>query len=93
MQADELAETSARRARFFPHVGAYIAAVPTYVGGFMTLGYAAKLAGLGHLSVEQVRARAEAAGILGKTEYWTPDIHAAAFHLPPYISRHLPRIS
>ncbi|MBV9777752.1 MAG: polyamine aminopropyltransferase, partial [Acetobacteraceae bacterium] len=30
MQADELRETSARRARFFPHVTAYVAAVPTY---------------------------------------------------------------
>ena len=40
MQADELRETSARRAQFFPHVTAYVAAVPTYVGGFMTLGWA-----------------------------------------------------
>ena len=90
MQADELRETSARRARFFPHVGAYIAAVPTYVGGFMTLGFAAKQPGLELLSVETIRARAGAAGVLGRTEYWTPEIHAAAFHLPPYISRELP---
>ena len=46
MQADELRETSARRAKFFPHVTAYVAAVPTYVGGFMTLGWAAKDASL-----------------------------------------------
>jgi spermidine synthase len=91
MQADELAETSARRARFFPCVGAYVAAVPTYVGGFMTLGYAAKQSGLGALPVAQVRTRAQSAGILGKTRYWTPEIHAGAFHLPPYISKHLPR--
>ena len=45
MQAAELRETSARRAKFFPHVTAYVAAVPTYVGGFMTLGWAAKDAG------------------------------------------------
>ena len=68
MQADELRETSARRARFFPHVGAYVAAVPTYVGGFMTLGFAAKRAGLGAVPVETIRARAEAAGILGTTQ-------------------------
>ncbi|MGO3518598.1 MAG: polyamine aminopropyltransferase, partial [Acetobacter cibinongensis] len=30
MQADELHETSVRRAKFFPHVSAYVAAVPTY---------------------------------------------------------------
>jgi spermidine synthase len=90
MQADELRETSARRARFFPHVGAYVAAVPTYVGGFMTLGFAAKRAGLGAVPVETIRVRAEAAGILGTTQYWTPEIHAAAFALPPYIARLLP---
>ncbi|MBU6499026.1 MAG: polyamine aminopropyltransferase [Rhodospirillales bacterium] len=90
MQADELRETSARRARFFPHVGAYVAAVPTYVGGFMTLGFAAKQAGLDAVPATTIRARAEAAGILGATQYWTPDIHAGAFHLPPYIARHLP---
>ncbi len=90
MQADELRETSARRAKFFPHVTAYVAAVPTYVGGFMTLGWAGKDPAMTTLSVPELRARAEAAGILGTTEYWTPEIHAGAFHLPPYIARHLP---
>ncbi len=42
MQADELRDTSLRRRQFFPHVGAYVAAVPTYVGGYMTLGWASK---------------------------------------------------
>jgi spermidine synthase len=90
MQAGELRETSLRRARAFPHVGAYVAAVPTYVGGFMALGFAAKQPGLHALSVETIRARAEAAGLAGRTEYWTPDVHVGAFHLPPYIARHLP---
>ncbi|MGE0221863.1 MAG: polyamine aminopropyltransferase [Acetobacteraceae bacterium] len=90
MQADELRDTSARRRRFFPHVTAYVAAVPTYVGGFMTLGWAGKDAGLTQLPVETIRARAQAAGLLGATEYWTPEIHAGAFNLPPYIARHLP---
>ena len=90
MQADELRDTSARRAKFFPHVGAYVAAVPTYVGGFMTLGFAAKAPGLDAVSVAAIRARAEAAGILGTTQYWTPEVHCAAFQLPPYIACHLP---
>ena len=90
MQADELRETSARRARFFPHVTAYVAAVPTYVGGFMTLGWAGKDAAMTALGAPALRARAAAAGILGTTQYWTPEIHAGAFHLPPYIARHLP---
>jgi spermidine synthase len=91
MQADELRETSLRRAKVFPHVSAYVAAVPAYVGGFMTLGWSAKAAGLTELPASEIRARASAAGILGTTRYWTPEIHAGAFHLPPYIAEHLPQ--
>ena len=91
MQADELRETSQRRARFFPDVSAYVAAVSTYVGGFMTLGWAAKENGLRSVGVEEIRRRADVAGVLDGTGYWTPEIHAGAFHLPPYIARHLPR--
>ena len=90
MQADELRDTSLRRARFFPHVTAYVAAVPTYVGGFMTLGWSAKDATLTQVPAAEIRRRAEAAGILGTTRYWTPEIHTGAFHLPPYIQAHLP---
>lgn len=90
MQGDELAQSSARRARFFPHVTAYVAAVPTYVGGFMTLGWAAKDTSLTQTSEDEIRRRAQAQGIAGRTEYWSPEIHAAAFRLPPYIARLLP---
>ena len=90
MQADELRETSVRRQKFFPHVSAYVAAVPTYVGGFMTLGFAAKQPGLDAIPVETLRQRAAAAaGITGR--YWTPEVHHAAFQLPPYIAMHLPK--
>jgi spermidine synthase len=89
MQADELRETSLRRRNVFPHVTAYVAAVPTYVGGFMTLGWAAKDASLAATPLDIIRARAAAAGIAGATNYWTPEIHVGAFNLPPYIARHL----
>jgi spermidine synthase len=82
MQADELRETSWRRAR-------YLAAVPTYVGGFMTLGFAAKQPDLDALDVATIRARARDAGLLGTTRYWTPEVHVAAFQLPPYIRQEL----
>jgi spermidine synthase len=90
MQADELYETSLRRGKFFPHVTAYLAAVPTYVGGYMTLGWAGKDAGLTAIPAAEIAKRAEAAGITGKSQYWTPQIHEAAFWLPPYIAKHLP---
>jgi spermidine synthase len=89
MQADELRDTSARRAKAFADVFAYVAAVPTYVGGFMTLGWAAKDATLRQVPVEEIRRRAQAAGVLGTTRYWTPEIHAGAFNLPPYIAEAL----
>jgi spermidine synthase len=90
MQAEELRETSARRRQFFPHVSAYVAAVPTYVGGLMTLGIAAKQPGIGAHAAADIGKRADEQGISGTTEYWTPEIHAASFHLPPYIAKHLP---
>jgi spermidine synthase len=90
MQAEELQATSRLRAASFPHVSAYVAAVPTYVGGFMTLGIATKQA-LVRLPVAEIAARAERAGVLGATSYWSPALHNAAFELPPYISRVLPQ--
>jgi spermidine synthase len=90
MQADELRETSLRRAQFFPHVTAYVAAVPTYVGGYMTLGWAGKDASITRHSPEVIASRAEAAGISGKSGYWSPHVHVASFWLPPYIAKHLP---
>ena len=90
MQADELRETSLRRAKFFPHVSAYMAAVPTYVGGFMALGIAAKGKGFAAAEIGAIRSRASSAGILGLTRYWTPEIHLGAFNLPPYVAASLP---
>ena len=91
MQADELRETSLRRGKFFADISAYVAAVPTYVGGFMTLGWSAKTKGLRDVPVAEIRRRAEAAGIAGLTRYWTPEIHAGCFNLPPYIAENLPK--
>jgi spermidine synthase len=90
MQPDELRDTSARRAKFFRHVSAYVAAVPTYVGGFMALGIAAKAGNPGTTPAATLRIRAEAAGILGLTRYWTPEVQEAAFKLPPCIAELLP---
>lgn len=87
MQSDELRETSARRRKFFPCVSAYVAAVPTYVGGLMALGIASKDAGWTRQTVDIIRARAQAHGIAAASDYWTPDIHVGSFNLPPYIGR------
>ena len=64
MQSDELRDTSLRRRKFFPTVSAYVAAVPTYVGGFMTLGFAVKGDAIA-TDAERAATRATDAGILG----------------------------
>lgn len=91
MQADELRETSLRRAHFFDYVSAYVAAVPTYVGGFMTLGIAGKGNNYTKQSLEIITERAKKANILGTTKYWSPEVHVASFCLPPYIQEQLPK--
>ena len=92
MQADELRETSERRARAFRHVTAYVAAVPTYVGGLMALGFASNTADLHRTPPETIAAHAAQTGILGQTTYWSPEVQAAAFALPPYIAALLPKM-
>jgi spermidine synthase len=57
----------------------------------MTLGFATSRPGFDRVPPALLRARAEAAGVLGTTQYWTPEIQAASFALPPYIARHLPQ--
>ena len=86
MQGDELRQSSARRAAFFPDTHAYCIAVPTYVGGFMAIGWGAKDPACRALTAAEVERRAAGAGILGTTRYWTPEIHVGAFNLPPYIA-------
>ena len=94
MQADELRETSARRAKFFPHVTAYVAAVPTYVGGFMTLGWAAKDASLTRVGVDaDPRARAEPPASSARRATGRRRSTSGAFNLPPYIAEHLPVVA
>jgi spermidine synthase len=89
MQGEELRETSERRRRFFPHVSAYVVAVPTYVGGLMTLGIAAKDADILDQDVATIRGRAQAQGIEGTSSYWTPEIQVGSFNLPPYVAKYL----
>ena len=85
MQADELQRTSALRKRAFASASAYVAAVPTYVGGLMALGIASN-GPITPLPLQAIVERGKACGILGSTRYWSPSIHVAAFALPPFIA-------
>ena len=89
MQADELAQSTARRAEAFAHVSAYVVAVPTYVGGLMAIGVASGTA-WATPDAATVAARAAVAGLVG-CRYWSPAVHVASFALPPYVADALGR--
>ena len=88
LQGPELQTTARYRRAAFRDVGMYLAAVPTYIGGFMALGIASNTT-IHSVAPEELEARATAAGVFGTTRYWTPLVHQASFYLPPYISQYL----
>jgi len=83
MQGSEVTNSYQRLGAHFADVGFYMAAVPTYVGGFMALGWASDDARLRATPLEELEARYAAAGI--ETRYYNPEIHRAAFALPNYV--------
>jgi spermidine synthase len=91
MQADELRGTTDLRRQVFQYASAYVAAVPTYVGGLMALGVASN-APIRPLDHAEIAARAARSGIAGTTRYWSPSVHVASFALPPYISCLVPEL-
>lgn len=68
---------------FYSDVTAYLLAVPTYIGGFMTLSWACDSPTVREVSVETLTKRYVESGII--TRYYTPALHKASFVLPRYI--------
>lgn len=82
----EITDALKELSQFFPQSGLYLTVVPTYIGGFMALSWAGKGKRLGTPGGIQ-RARAAYKRIKLKTDYYNPDMHAAAFALPEWIKR------
>jgi spermidine synthase len=82
-QPDELRNTVFNFSRLFADAGCYLAVVPTYVGGFMALGWGTDNAGLRDVDASVIEKRYREAGL--KTRYYTPELHKAAFALPAFI--------
>lgn len=82
-QGSQVINTNQRMSKIFKDNGFYTAVVPTYIGGFMTLGWGTDDAGLRDVTVETLHQRFAQADI--KTRYYTPEIHKAAFALPQFI--------
>ena len=91
MQADGLAKSYALQATIFRHASAYVAAVPTYVGGFMAIGIAGNNLSV-PVPVNVASDRACQSGVRDKVRYWSPSIHTACFALPGYLGSNVPEI-
>lgn len=83
LQEDELVTSIKHFTKIFDDASAYVAAVPTYIGGHMTLGWASDNGALKNTPVDILAKRFQAANI--ETRYYTPDVHVAAFALPKFI--------
>jgi len=82
-QAAELTRTMRAFAGLFADATCYLAAVPTYVGGFMAFGWGTDDASLRRVPVATLETRFAAAGF--ETRYYTPEVHLASFALPRFI--------
>jgi spermidine synthase len=84
-QPAELTSSMAKFTALFADGFCYVAAIPTYVGGHMAMGWATDDRRLRRTPVATIAARYRRAGSF-PTKYWTPEVHAAAFALPRFIA-------
>ncbi len=69
----------------FPHLHLYLTHVPTYPGGLWSFTLGAR--GVDPLAVDAGRLRERFASLGVTTHYYTPEVHQAAFVLPPFVQR------
>ena len=84
-QTDELTAAINKLRKLWAGGYCYVAAIPTYVGGHLAMGWATDNARLRRASVKTIAARYRKAGSF-PTKYWTPEVHVAAFALPRFIA-------
>jgi spermidine synthase len=84
-QPGELASSVSKFRRLFADGTCYIAAIPTYVGGHMAMGWATDNTRMRQTPLRTIAERYRKAGSF-KTRYWTPEVHVAAFALPRFIA-------
>ena len=75
-QPREFTSSIAKLGGLFADTSCYVAAIPTYVGGHMAMGFATTDQRLRQTPVKTIAARYRKAGSFA-TEYWTPDVHVA----------------
>jgi spermidine synthase len=90
LQPAELVTSVGYFRKLFRDAGCYVAAIPTYVGGHMAMGWASDNKKLRQVSAKTLAERYKKAGRFS-TKYWTPEVQQAAFALPRFIDEHLAR--
>jgi len=85
LQSNELTGSVNKFRKLFADGSCYVAAIPTYVGGHMAMGWATDNAKLRQASVKTIAERYRKAGRFS-TKYWTPEVHVAAFALPRFMA-------
>jgi spermidine synthase len=84
-QPAELKSGVAKFRKLFADGSCYVAAIPTYIGGHMTMGWATDNPRLRETPVKTIAERYRKAGRF-RTQYWAPEVHKAAFALPRFIA-------
>jgi spermidine synthase len=84
-QPGELVSSVSKFRRLFADGTCYVAAIPTYIGGHMAMGFATDDKQMRQLPAKTIAARYRKAGSF-KTRYWTPEVHVAAFAQPRFIA-------
>lgn len=84
LQSQELIDTHERLKTAFADAAEYLTVVPTYIGGYMALGWGSDEPGHRRVPLATLQERYDAAGL--KTRYYSPEIHLRAFALPPFIA-------
>lgn len=87
LQGGELTNTMRAFKALFSDATCYLATVPSYAGGAMAFGWGTDGAARAVPS-DVLSDRFAASGIV--TDYYTPEVHRAAFALPGYVRRLLP---
>lgn len=83
IQKDEMNLTLKNRNPHFKETTFYVVAMPTYIGGFMALGWASDNEKLQQVSLETLEERVK--NIEGEFLYYTPKVHKASFALPAFM--------
>jgi spermidine synthase len=84
LQAQVFGSAMRHLAGAFPVVDSYLVASPSYFGGHLAFGWASEDLRADSVNVQTIAERHAESGLL--TRYYTPEVHKAAFVLPPYVA-------